>query len=324
MLQRFHGSENTGGATKRASTLRRGSRGPSVEILQTKLNDAGFGPLKVDGIFGPLTQKSVRAFQREKRLAPDGVVGRKTWGKLGVEGGGAGPSVPKSPGDQPDLRGVRGELGAGGASMQAIQLRGLALLNLEGADGATRRLAESLADAVGQAWRLWQLTTTMVGITVNAVTATGGQIVGPQLEALIAKQTAGVDPTAGRALAEAIGPPFDTFAATLKMPGLPLFPSFAAFPGPVAPPTPSVPTPLVALPGLQPTPQKRFAALTPTQRRACEAVVDAFGPTFEIWRASTLVSVTGSGPVPTFAPPYVPVGPVVGGVANGLPGQFLL
>jgi len=43
-----------------------------------------------------------------------------------------------------------------------------------------------------------------------------------------------------------------------------------------------------------------------------QAVVDAFDPTFGIWRASTMVSVLGTGPVPTFGPPYVPVGPVVG------------
>jgi hypothetical protein len=129
---------------------------------------------------------------------------------------------------------------------------------------------------------------------------------------------------AGPALALAIGSAFDIFAATLKMPGLPLFPSFAAVPGPVAPPMPSVPVPLAALAGVQPTPQKQFISLTPTQRRACEAVVDAFGPTVGIWRTSTMVSVLGTGPVPTFAPPYVPVGPVVGGIATGIPGQFLL
>ena len=102
----------------------------------------------------------------------------------------------------------------------------------------------------------------------------------------------------------------------------PLFPSFAAFPGPVAPPTPSVPVPLVALAGVQPTPVKaEFLALSPTQRRACEAVADAFAPTVEIWRATTMVSVIGTGPVPTFAPPYVPVGRS-SGEAFGVPGSI--
>jgi len=33
--------------------------------------------------------------------------------------------------------------------------------------------------------------------------------------------------------------------------------------------------------------------------------------------------VLGSGPVPTFAPPYVPVGPVLGGTAISPPGALL-
>jgi hypothetical protein len=33
--------------------------------------------------------------------------------------------------------------------------------------------------------------------------------------------------------------------------------------------------------------------------------------------------VLGSGPVPSFAPPYVPVGPVVGGTASSPPGALL-
>jgi hypothetical protein len=36
-----------------------------------------------------------------------------------------------------------------------------------------------------------------------------------------------------------------------------------------------------------------------------------------------VTNVLGTGPVPTFAPPYVPVGPVVGGVGNMTPGGFI-
>ena len=35
-----------------------------------------------------------------------------------------------------------------------------------------------------------------------------------------------------------------------------------------------------------------------------------------------VTNVLGTGPVPTFAPPYVPVGPVVGGVGTMMPGGF--
>ena len=57
-------------------TLRRGSRGKSVRLLQRKLG------ITSDGIFGAGTQRSVIAYQRSKGLVPDGVVGRKTWGAL--------------------------------------------------------------------------------------------------------------------------------------------------------------------------------------------------------------------------------------------------
>ncbi|XRG80045.1 peptidoglycan-binding protein [Rossellomorea sp. GAMAL-10_SWC] len=38
--------------------------------------------VKVDGIFGTLTEKAVKEFQRKNDLVVDGIVGVKTWGKL--------------------------------------------------------------------------------------------------------------------------------------------------------------------------------------------------------------------------------------------------
>lgn len=59
-------------------TLKRGSKGEGVKILQKKLN------LIVDGIFGPITEEAVEDFQRANNLTVDGVVGPKTWDKLGI------------------------------------------------------------------------------------------------------------------------------------------------------------------------------------------------------------------------------------------------
>jgi len=65
-------------------TLRRGARGPAVNALQRRLQKLGFKPGGVDGIFGPKTLAAVKRFQRAKGLVADGIVGPKTWGKLGI------------------------------------------------------------------------------------------------------------------------------------------------------------------------------------------------------------------------------------------------
>jgi hypothetical protein len=57
--------------------LRYGSTGPSVEALQNDLRRHGIG-LTADGLFGPATERGVRAFQREQGLVIDGIVGPKT------------------------------------------------------------------------------------------------------------------------------------------------------------------------------------------------------------------------------------------------------
>ena len=54
-------------------TLRTGSRGDSVRLLQTLLNRAGYD-LAVDGIFGTMTWCSVKGFQSERGLQVDGIV----------------------------------------------------------------------------------------------------------------------------------------------------------------------------------------------------------------------------------------------------------
>ena len=66
-------------------TLRTGSRGDTVRLLQTLLNRAGYD-LAIDGIFGTMTRCSVKGFQSERGLAVDGIVGKRTWAAL--EGGG--------------------------------------------------------------------------------------------------------------------------------------------------------------------------------------------------------------------------------------------
>jgi peptidoglycan hydrolase-like protein with peptidoglycan-binding domain len=66
-------------------TLREGARGEPVRALQNRLNQLGFNVGAADGSFGPKTEAAVKAFQRAKGLTADGVVGPKTWDKLGIK-----------------------------------------------------------------------------------------------------------------------------------------------------------------------------------------------------------------------------------------------
>lgn len=64
--------------------LSKGSKGESVEALQTLLIGYGFscGSYGADGDFGGATDKAVRAYQTAHGLDVDGIVGPATWGQL--------------------------------------------------------------------------------------------------------------------------------------------------------------------------------------------------------------------------------------------------
>ena len=60
-------------------TLRRGSVGPPVSEAQQLLNQAIGAGIATDGQFGPVTDGAVRAFQADRGLTADGIVGALTW-----------------------------------------------------------------------------------------------------------------------------------------------------------------------------------------------------------------------------------------------------
>jgi peptidoglycan hydrolase-like protein with peptidoglycan-binding domain len=69
------------------SSLRAGSRGQSVQIIQKHINGlASVYPcipaVEEDGIYGPETEEAVRAFQRRFGLTEDGVIGADVWNQI--------------------------------------------------------------------------------------------------------------------------------------------------------------------------------------------------------------------------------------------------
>jgi hypothetical protein len=197
---------------------------------------------------------------------------------------------------------------------------------------------DGICSAICSAWSTWQSTATMTGIMVAGPVASIGQIVGapmqPQILASAPKATP-MELKYSNVIATVISTAWMTFTATVKIPGLPMFPMFAAFPGPMVPP-PGIPNPA-------PLP---FAALTqvpvsistnvlkgqmvaqladpkaPFHAELFEAIANAFEQSYNTWKLSTTVTqVMGLGAVATFAPPLVPAGPVMG-TATMLPGGF--
>ena len=64
------------------NTLRKGSKGTQVKVLQFLLNEGGYNAGNTDGIFGTNTQTAVKAFQQAAGLSVDGIAGKNTWAKL--------------------------------------------------------------------------------------------------------------------------------------------------------------------------------------------------------------------------------------------------
>lgn len=62
-------------------TIKRGSKGEYVTLLQTKLVQLGYdiGSAGIDGNFGRGTEAAVKEFQKDHGLTEDGICGPKTW-----------------------------------------------------------------------------------------------------------------------------------------------------------------------------------------------------------------------------------------------------
>jgi len=202
------------------------------------------------------------------------------------------------------------------------------------------RLLDGVTLAVGYAWERFRLEARFKDVVIVALHANAGPgcLVGPSLEPHI-KSAPHVAAWAGPwggvrdAVAKSFAASWQDWQSKITVPGLPWYPQFAAFPGPAAPPTPNVPTPLMACisggvgsmsaGSLQQGLSTRLAGKINYHEEFSEALASMLAVAFTGWLGSQQVSlVMGRGPVPTFAPPYVPVGPVMNGDIVSAPGHL--
>jgi hypothetical protein len=200
------------------------------------------------------------------------------------------------------------------------------------------KFIDDTCSAICSAWSQWQTAATMPGVVITAVSAMGGQIVGPPWTPLIlatAPKAGASEAKYSQVIATVIGTAWLTFTGTVKIPGLPFYPAYAAVPSPMAPPTPNVPVPFAALTQVPVSISTNVMKMqmisqladprAPFHKELFESICDAFEKCYNLWKVSTMVTnvMPIMAPVPTFAPPYVPVGPVMGGTASMLPGGLV-
>ena len=82
-FDRRYGTPACSGTTSGYPTLRRGSRGCYVMILQDALSTLGYPTgSRIDGIFGTLTETALMGYQSRNWLTVDGVCGCNSWAKI--------------------------------------------------------------------------------------------------------------------------------------------------------------------------------------------------------------------------------------------------
>jgi hypothetical protein len=195
------------------------------------------------------------------------------------------------------------------------------------------RYIDDLSETLSKAWSLWSQTMVIHGVTINGPTAIfkPGNVQGPPLDALILA----ADPPMNtprqasytRTFAEGLAENWKLWHMGINA-ALPLYPAFAAWPAPYAPPMPNLPMPLQLLPSAGDKMMEQnqlMAEITkgdksdPVAAGIYNAMTNAVVDVFKLWKLTHMIQMLmGQGPVPTFAPPMVPVGPVQNGTASGV------
>lgn len=202
---------------------------------------------------------------------------------------------------------------------------------------------EKLINSVKYGVDMWRLQAHFANIQIMGQSAIGvpGCLQGPDLKPWILQapsvyNSTGLLKTLADSVADAVSTNFKQWADFVTVPGLPWYPMFVAVASPFAPPTPNIPMPLVVCVS------QNFSKLAspiqvetaiksrlPDNFRIAEMDMFVYilsvhlANYFMQWMSSqNVMMVMGMGPVPTFNPPYVPVGPVVSGYVIPSPGHL--
>lgn len=196
----------------------------------------------------------------------------------------------------------------------------------------------AICRAIAAAHEHWRQAASLTGLTINGVTANGGRFTGPSLAEIIKTRgplqgLSGYATPYTRAIGDGLATSWNEWQQSVRVPALSWYPSFAAVPSRQAAPMANVPTGLSKLiwspltltsDSLTRSIKTRLARPGPASDELFTSVATGFSKAVAAWIASQVVTgVMGRGPVPTYSPPYVPVGPVVMGDNIGSPGHLL-
>jgi hypothetical protein len=205
-----------------------------------------------------------------------------------------------------------------------------------------------MLDGIKFAHMMWTLQAKFQNLIVNAMVAVGtpGCLDGPSLESLIKSSPSCAAMTGNLAayrdaVAAGVAKSFKKWQDNVTVPGLPWYPAFVAFPGPMAPPMPNIPMPLITCVSPMMTEIVMPTGMSSNMVDALDggikdkdkdkqhkslfdaiSTVCALGCLMWLPMQQTML-VMGKGQIPTFAPPFVPVGPVLMGDNLALPGHLM-
>jgi hypothetical protein len=200
------------------------------------------------------------------------------------------------------------------------------------------RYVDGICRAIAGAHENWRQRAFLTGVQINGITAKGGSIIGPPLAEIVnltgpSQGLWGYAAPYTRAIADGLASSWREWEQSVRVPGLPWYPAFAAVPAPQAAPVPNIPTPMTSLTwsssalspdAIRANISRKLSQTGPYSDELITAVVDGFSKAITGWFSTQLVTgVLGKGGIPAYAPPYVPVGPVVMGDNIAAPPHFM-